>query len=148
MGLSGGEGMKTPGWLVVALLALASVGCAPKGDWTDTLTLVNVAGRWEGTWQASVMGNNAGNVARQIRLTLRQNGSSVKGEGSLSGAGWTDLSVGGDVGGEVFSGTIGNRRFELRFELTVTGNEMTGPAEGTTPQCPCRMKLHRVGAAE
>jgi hypothetical protein len=135
--------MKKPGWLAVVLFALGSFGCAPRSDWTDTLTLVNVTGRWEGTWEASLMANNAGNVARQIRLTLQQNGSKVKGKGDLSGPAGSGLSVDGDVSGEVFSGVIGR----IRFELTVAGNEMTGPAEGTT-QCPCRIKLHRVDVPE
>ena len=130
--------MKRPGWLAVVLFALASDGCASK-DFFPT-PLVDVTGRWEGTYQASVTGNNPGNVARQIRLTLRQNGPKVKGEALV---GSTERSVEGGVSGQVFSGQLGI----LSVELTVTGNEMTGPFYGQF-RCPCRASLRRVGAAE
>ena len=132
--------MRTTGWAAIALLTLASVGCAAKSDWTDTLTLVNVTGRWEGTFLAS--GFNRQGPTRQIRLTLKQNGSKVKGQGVLSSL---ERSVDGGIDGEVFSGQIG----DMRFQLTVNGNEMTGTAEGLSEGlmlCPCRLELHRVGS--
>jgi len=128
--------MRTTGWLAIALFALASVGCAPK-DFFPT-PLVDVTGLWEGTYQASIVTNLGGPTTRQIRMTLRQNGPKVKGEGLLSSA---TLSVDGGIEGEVFNGRIGS----MQFELTVIGNEMTGPAEGL-PSCTCRVKLRRVGA--
>ena len=131
--------VRTTGWLAIALLALATVGCAPRGDWTDTLPLINVTGRWEGTfWSTSAVGLSS--AGRQISLTLRQNGSKVTGQGVLSTA---DGSVDGGVDGEVFAGHIG----DMRFTLTVTGNEMKGRAEGGFG-CPCRLELRRAGAAE
>jgi len=136
--------MRTTGWLAVVLFALASAGCASGDDWiTRTQTLVNVTGRWDGTYEARA---SASNVTKQIRLTLWQNGPKVKGQGVLS---TSEFSVDGAVEGEVFSGQIG----PIRFDLTVTGNEMnemTGRAEGSPLVCPgsCRVKLNRVGAAE
>ena len=130
--------VRTTGWLALALLAAASVGCAPRGDWTDTLPLANVTGRWEGTYSTNVTVTGGG--LREISLTLRQNGSKVTGQGVLSTA---DGSVDGGVDGEVFAGHIG----DMRFTLTVTGNEMKGRAEGGFG-CPCRLELRRVGAAE
>jgi len=75
-----------------------------------------------------------------MSLTLRQNGSKVKGQGVL---GTAEFSVDGGVEGEVFSGQIGT----MKFGLTVTGNEMTGQAE-VFLQCftLCVMNFHRVGA--
>ena len=129
------RGLRTTGWLALALLALASVGCA-SGP-VSPEPLVTVTGHWEGTYEAV-----PGGPTRQIRMTLRQNGSKVKGRGVLSTA---DLSVEGSVEGEVFSGQIGT----MRFELTVTENEMKGSAEGQgVCSASCRIKLRRVGAAE
>ena len=129
--------VRTTGWLAIALLALATVGCA-SGP-VNPEPLVSVTGHWEGTYEAVTL-VNPGGPTRQIRMTLRQNGSKVKGRGVLSTA---DLSVDGGVDGEVFAGHIG----DMRFTLTVTGNEMKGRAEGGFG-CPCRLELRRAGAAE
>lgn len=133
--------MRLTGWLAVVLFALTSVGCASGDDWiTRTQTLVNVTGRWDGTYEARA---STSNVTKQMRLTLWQNGPKVKGQGVLS---TTEFSVDGAIEGEVFSGQIG----PIRFDLTVTGNEMAGRAEGSPLVCPgsCRVKLNRVGVAE
>jgi len=132
--------MKGPGWLAVVLFALATVGCAPNADWISrTLTLVDVTGRWEGTLE--YIGQSSSNpVTMPLRLTLQQNGPKVKGEALV---GSTERSVEGGVSGQVFSGQLGI----LSVELTVTGNEMTGPFYGQF-RCPCRASLRRAGAAE
>ena len=128
--------MKWPGWLAVVLLALASVGCA-SGP-VSPEPLVTVTGHWEGTYERLAQRG----AYQQIRMTLRQNGSKVKGQGVVSG---DERSVEGSVEGEVFSGQIG----AMRFELTVTEPAMTGSAEGPGRcQESCRIKLRRVGAAE
>lgn len=132
--------MKRPGWLAVVLFALATVGCASTRSFPEAL--VNVTGRWEGTYESVIVTNFA--ARRQISMTLRQNGSKVKGHGVLPND--PNVTVDGRVEGEVFSGQIA----KMKFELTVTGNEMnemTGSAEGPLA-CSCRVKLHRVGAAE
>src|SRR5215813_3469947 len=59
------------------VLALLSLGCA-RGDWTtETLTLLDVTGTWEGMFR--LRGQSAG-YERTIRWVLQQNGSKVKGE--------------------------------------------------------------------
>jgi len=56
------------------VLALFSLGCA-RGDWTDTLILVNVTGTWEGRFRV-----DAYRMERTIRWVLQQTGAKVTGE--------------------------------------------------------------------
>jgi len=59
---------------LLILLALSSLGCA-RSDWTtETLTLVDVTGTWEGPFYFTqvLIGE------RTIRFVLQQNGSKVR----------------------------------------------------------------------
>jgi hypothetical protein len=63
-------------WTAPFLLALtlSSLGCA-RGDWTtETLTLVEVTGTWEGKWSFGIGGS-----VRTIRWVLQQKGARVTG---------------------------------------------------------------------
>jgi hypothetical protein len=125
------------------VLALSSLGCA-RGDWiSETLTLVDVTGTWEGPFRFQM-----GSVERTTRWVLQQKGAKVRGEVQrLDG---TPLGpVEGLVNGEVFSwtltgpiGPVPGRSFH--GEAPVNGDELNGRAHGTG--CPCTFVLHRVGS--
>ena len=129
------------------VLALSSLGCA-RGDWiSETLTLVDVTGTWEGPFRGW-------GVDRTIRWVLQQKGAKVRAE--VQGLDGTPLgSVEGLVNGEVFSwnltgpfisspigGNVPSR--SVYGEATVNGDELNGRADG--PGCPCTLLLHRVGS--
>src|SRR5215468_9277076 len=60
---------------LLTVLTLLSLGCA-RGDWTtETLTLVDVTGTWEGSFRFSI-----GPIGRPMRWVLQQKGGKVKGE--------------------------------------------------------------------
>jgi hypothetical protein len=131
------------------VLALSSLGCA-RGDWiSETLTLVDVTGTWEGPVRFQME-----SVERTTRWVLQQKGAKVRGEVQrLDG---TSLgSVEGLVNGEAFSwtligpfvsmfggGNLPNRSWH--GEATVNSDELGGRAAG--PGCPCTVLLHRVGS--
>jgi len=132
---------------LLILLALSSLGCA-RSDWTtETLTLVDVTGTWEGPFYFTqvLIGE------RTIRFVLQQNGSKVRGEvQALDGA--PIGSVEGLVNGEVLSWQMTGALMKLpqgnppiksySGEATVTSDEMTGRADGNF--CPCTLVLRRV----
>src|SRR5262249_26173628 len=86
--------MRWTGQLLI-VLALSVVGCA-RGDWTtETLTLVDVTGTWEGVFRTA-------GLERTTQWALRQKGGKVRGEVlGLNGA--PVGSIEGLVNGEVFS---------------------------------------------
>lgn len=58
-------------WHLLLVLALFSLGCA-RGDWTtETLTLVDVTGTWEGAFQFQGMTRG---LERNTRWVLQQKG--------------------------------------------------------------------------
>ena len=60
----------------LVVLALLSLGCA-RGDWTtETLTLVDVTGTWEGPIRFGV-GSGVGGYERTTRWVLQQTGQKV-----------------------------------------------------------------------
>src|SRR5262250_1158482 len=62
---------------LLTVLTLLSLGCA-RGDWTtETLTLVDVTGTWEGPFVLRPSGGAA--YERRIRWVLQQNGPKVTG---------------------------------------------------------------------
>ena len=129
-------------------LALLILGCA-RGDWTtETLTLVDVTGTWEGPFYFKDQGAGS---ERTIRFVLQQNGPKVMGavqgpDGAPSG------SVEGLVNGEVFTWRMtgplmnfpgGNPPIRsYSGETTVNSDEMSGRADGVF--CPCTFVLRRV----
>jgi hypothetical protein len=129
------------------VLALSSLGCA-RGDWvSETLTLVDVTGTWDGSFYFLTTGN----VERRMRWVLQQNGPKVRGEvQGVDGAPWG--SVEGLVNGEVFSWqvtaiNVSWANAPLRSyigEGTVNSDELSGRANGLG--CPCNLVLHRVGS--
>jgi len=136
--------MTRTGWLLILLVALATVGCARGGWISETMTLVDVTGTWNGT--VYMRGGNCfgGGCERTLRADLMQRGAAVT--GNVEGKIFTQLGGGGSgpvegmVTGEVLS-------FKLPFHgaVTVVGDDMSGPLEGL-PNCPCDIVLHR-GAA-
>src|SRR5262245_38164493 len=128
------------------VLALSSLGCA-RGDWiSETLTLVDVTGTWEGPFRFNIF-----KVERTTRWVLQQNGAKVMGEVQRPD-GTPVGSVEGLVNGEVFSWNVtgtfvspaqGNAPHSLYHgEATVNSDEMNGHAAG--PNCPCAVVLQRV----
>src|SRR5262245_23711410 len=128
--------MKRTGCVLVVLMALASVGCA-RGDWiSETLTLVDVSGTWEGT---GVLRNGE---ERSLRLVLRQRGSKVAGE--IEGIGRFRSAIDGVVNGESFSLTFQGTQTRYKGDATISGDEMHGKVDGGG--CPCTMVLRRLGS--
>ena len=137
--------MKWTGQLLI-VLAVSVVGCA-RGDWTtETLTLVDVTGTWEGAFRTA-------SNERTTQWALQQKGGKVRGE-VLGQDGTPVGSIEGLVNGEVFSWQTDGRFPKLavggapsrkyRGESTITLDEMSGPADGLL--CPCRVSLRRVGS--
>src|SRR5262245_18993022 len=139
------------GELLIAL-ALLIVGCA-RGDWTtETLTLVDVSGTWEGRFRWS-RGGSGGHAVdeRTIAFVLQQKGQKVRGDArGLDGARLG--TVEGLINGEAFSwrltGALTPGRDSpasaYRGVSTVNGSdELSGQADG--PGCPCSFVLRRVG---
>jgi hypothetical protein len=137
--------MRWTGKLLI-VLALSSLGCA-RGDWiSETQTLVDVTGTWEGPFRNL-------SFERTMRWVLQQKGAKVRGE--VQGLDGTPLgSVEGLVNGEVFSWTVtgpflpaygGNVPSRLvHGEATVNGDELNGRFSGAG--CPCTLFLYRVGS--
>ena len=136
----------TRAFLIV--LTLFSLGCA-RGDWTtETLTLVDVTGTWEGTFHPATGGNE-----RMVRWVLLQNGPKVRGEVQGPDGGAIG-SVQGMVNGELLSWSMTGPLTKVptgsppsrshRGEATVNSDEMSGRADGFS--CPCTFILRRVGS--
>jgi len=137
---------------LLIVLALLIVGCA-RGDWTtETLTLVDVSGTWEGRFRWAP--GRAGGIAvgeRTITLVLQQKGQKARGDAQgLDGARLG--TVEGLINGEVFSwrltGALTPGRDSpasaYRGVSTVDGSdELSGQADG--PGCPCLFVMRRVG---
>src|SRR5215470_8774376 len=136
----------TRAFLIV--LTLLSLGCA-RGDWTtQTLTLVDVTGTWEGQFNFF----SPHRVERTTRWVLQQKGGKVKGQ-VLGTAGTPVGSVEGLIKGEAFtwqligpfialpSGNSGSGRY--LGEAMVNSDEISGRASGDG--CPCTFVLRRVG---
>ena len=135
--------MRWTGPLLVVLAALI-VGCA-RGDWTtETLTLVDVTGTWEGSFRTATL-------ERTTQWTLQQKGGKVRGE--VRGTDGAPLgSIEGLVNGELFSWQVTGQfvRFpggnppsrSYRGQATITVDEMTGRADGVG--CPCTIRLRRA----
>ena len=134
---------------LLIMLALSSLGCA-RGDWTsETLTLVDVTGRWEG--QFIFRGTGGASHERTITLVLLQKGPKVKGEIQASD-GASMGSIEGQVKGETFSWELTGSLFttpmgnppsrSYRGEATVNSDELTSHADGQ--YCPCTLVLRRV----
>jgi hypothetical protein len=132
--------------VLILLSALVSLGCA-KRDWTETLTLVDVTGTWDGTVVSRSYGCPPGGcTARAVQLVLRQRGASVTGEMTgPTAVGFGGGAVEGVISGELFLFKLG----KFRGEASVSGDDMSGRVDGTNlPLCPCTISLHRVGAAD
>jgi hypothetical protein len=136
--------MRWTGQLLI-VLALSMFGCA-RGDWTtETLTLVDVTGTWEGVIKFS----EPRGVERTTRWVLQQKGGKVKGEAqSLDAVYLTPIE--GSVHGEVFSWRFTGQFFKAapgssyRGEAMIALDEMSGRAVG--PNCPCTVHLRRAGS--
>ena len=131
---------------ILIVLALSSLGCA-RSDWiSETLTLVDVTGTWEGPWNYGI-----GGVPRTTRWVLQQKGARVTGV-AQGPDGAPIASIEGAVNGEVLnwqltgpflhmaSGAPPNRTY--RGEAAVNSDELSGRADGHF--CPCTFDLRRV----
>jgi len=133
------------GYLLI-VLALSSLGCA-RGDWTSqTLTLVDVTGTWEGPYRFSLGGTG---FERTTRWVLQQTGAKVRGE--VQGPDGAPLgSVEGLVNGEAFNWKMTAIKLQwmnapsrsYRGEAIVNSDELNGRADGMG--CPCTFILRRV----
>jgi hypothetical protein len=132
--------MRRTGRVLILLFALASPACA-KRDWTETLTLVDVTGTWDGSVFFRVTANE-----RHVKLILRQRGASVTGEVAGPSLFFGGDKVEGVINGELFTFKLG----ALRGEASVSGDDLDGRAEGGTQNatCPCTISLHRAGPAD
>ena len=136
--------MRWTGPLLI-VLALATLGCV-RGDWTtETLTLVDVTGAWEGSFRFD------SRREAQVRWILRQSGAKVRGE--VQGPdGHSIASIEGFVNGELLNWTLTGPFVKFaggsdpsntyRGEATVNNDELSGRALG--PFCPCTVVLRRV----
>jgi len=132
----------------LVMLAALIVGCA-RGDWTtETLTLVDVTGTWEGVFRTSSPA-----LERMTQWALQQKGGKVRGE--VRGTDGAPLgSIEGLVNGELLSWQLTGQFVRLpggnapsrsyRGEATITLDEMTGRADGFG--CPCTVRLRRAGS--
>jgi len=142
--------MRWTGRFLIVLTTLFSIGCA-RGDWTtETLTLIDVTGTWEGPFRV----DGGYRIERTIRWVLQQKGGRVRGE--VQGADGTPIaSIEGLVNGEVFrwrltgpfitmtaTGYTSPRSYS--GETPVMTDEMSGRVDG--PGCPCTLLLRRVSA--
>ena len=131
--------MQRARWFLIAVLILASAGCARR-DWvSDLLVLTDVTGTWEGWVKQQLAGGSMPTFP--IAMVLQQSGPKVSGELSWSrGQG----RVEGVVTGEVLTFSEG-----IKVELAVDGDEMWGRTEdhlfAATSFChPCFLRLQRV----
>jgi len=136
----------TRAFLIV--LALFSLGCV-RGDWTETLTLVDVTGTWEGRFAFYLPGR--GNIERSMRLVLQQKGQQVTGEvqgedgapiGSVEGLVKGDLLTWRMTGPLVKFPYGGPLVLSCNADTPVDGDVMRGRTIGTG--CP-DFDLRRVG---
>ena len=124
--------------LLIATTLVTGSGCA-KQDWIDrTLVTVDVTG----TWSGEIAG-----IARDVTFHLEQKGSTVKGfiSGGISGsiAGGSDVgTIGGTVAGDVFR--FGSARADVKGELTVSGEDMSGTISRAGMGGPRQVSLRRV----
>jgi len=111
--------MKPTRCLLIALLVLASAGCARR-DWvSDMLMLADVTGTWTGSCACEGRASSRGIVT--FGATFRQSGSRVTGALSLWGARGV-MEVEGVLNGDVFHLTGPG----LSADATVDGDEMSG----------------------
>ena len=139
--------MRSTGQLLI-VLALSSLGCA-RGDWTSqTLTLVDVTGTWEGPYRFVGAGAFYG-VERTTRWVLQQTGPKVSGE--VQGPDGTRLgSVEGLVNGEALNWKMTAIKLQwasapsssFRGQAMVNGDELSGRVDGAG--CPCTLTLRRM----
>lgn len=120
--------------ILVAALVCGS-GCA-RPDWIDrTLVTVDVTGTWEGSASAA-----QGTSWLQFNLTQQgpQVTGTVKGMGMNRSAG----QINGTLAGDVFTFRLTDVPFT--GEMTVSGDEMTGPATVPLSYSRGRLNLRRV----
>ena len=139
--------MRRLGWLLIVLVAILEFGCAPRGDWiSETLTLVDVSGTWEGMIRTK--GAGVGQVATSIRLVLRQSGARVTGVAENGGGflGFGGRNVNGHVNGDVFTFQVATFRGEATIDgVEMSGQGLGGQGSGVVSPCPCSIVLRRVG---
>ena len=132
---------------LLIVLALSSLGCA-RGDWiSETMTLVDLTGTWEGSFRFDQGGQER--QERTIRFVLQQKGQKVRGDAQAPDGNRLG-TVQGLVNGEVFSWQLTGslrpgRDSSATYHSVVTINNsdaLSGRADGAG--CPCPFLLRRV----
>ena len=105
--------------ILVAALVCGS-GCT-RSDWIDrTLVTVDVTGTWQGS------GSSAQGTTSWLQFNLAQQGSQVTGTVTGMGMNRSAGQLTGTVAGDVFTFRLTDVPFT--GEMSVSGDEMTGPA--------------------
>jgi hypothetical protein len=122
--------------LVATALLFSGSGCA-KTDWIDrTLVTVDVTGTWSGGTSTGIA-----TATSEMLFELKQQGATVTGFLKLKTSGAVgDLSgpVVGTVAGDVFR--FRNARGTVEGELTVNGEEMSGPTSTSLGRYPTYLR--------
>jgi|SRR5215813_6789186 len=122
-------------FLSSALVAILAAGCAgaqsQHAATVDRPPSVDVTGQWNG------FVGSVGSFTADIFFDLKQDGANVTGRSTVSGFGSASGDLTGKVSGNVFTYALpGNR---CCGELTVTGDQMSGPGTSGLP-----VKLQRT----
>ncbi len=121
--------------MILAVAVVCGSGCA-RSDWIDrTLVTVDVTGTWRGS------GSTAQHTT-WLQFNLAQQGSQVKGTVTGMGMNRSGGQVNGTVAGDVFTFRLTDVPFT--GELTVSGDEMTGPAHVPYSYSRGTLTLRRV----
>ena len=107
---------------LVAAVVLASTGCATAPTAPMAPPLVNVTGKWQGTWMFDSIALGGG----QIIMDLQQTGAQVTGNVTVTGPSVnrpTTIQA-------VVSGSDMKLEGRIPGTLTVSGDQMTGVVDG------------------
>jgi hypothetical protein len=121
--------------MILAVAVVCGSGCA-RSDWIDrTLVTVDVTGTWEGSGSTS-------QGTSWLQFNLAQQGSQVKGTVKGMGMNRSAGQLTGTVAGDVFTFRLTDVPFT--GEMSVSGDEMTGPATIPVSYSRGRLTLRRV----
>jgi len=125
--VSGVAVMRISGWMLLALVVLASLGCASSATESSSDPPVDVSGGWTGTLILSPLSliRCCGGTSGAARIDFEQDGTSVTGSLEAPGIRGT---IDGFVKGPAIAGSLryraGMSAGTWRFDATVDGNEM------------------------
>jgi hypothetical protein len=114
--------MRVAKWFLVAVVVIASAGCASAPTASTAPPSVNVTGKWQGTWAFEQVSLGGG----QIVMDLQQTGAQVTGNVTVTGPAVnrpTTIQA-------VVSGSDMMLQGRIPGTLTVSGDKMTGVVYG------------------